>query len=201
MAGEPTLRKDDHEKDGWVKYAQQQLSSRGDAFVEADGYFGPSTEDAVKAFQRANHLHADGVIGDATWAALTGADSATREHGQEHHGHADHGSHVVWSSQDSSEDGYYRADADDVMWLANVVGDSAVPGNQHLATMALKATGHIEFFYLVSLDGAPEAQPGGTMCGQVTGVKASYGTGEHEYTLEMPAELGGAVRHGTFTVP
>ena len=201
MAGEPTLRKGDHEKDGWVQYAQQQLSSRGDVFVEADGRFGQSTEDAVKAFQKANNLHPDGVIGDSTWIALTGAEVTKHEHGHEHRGHADHGSHVVWSSQDASEDGYYRNDTDDVMWLANVVGDHPVPSNQHLATITMKADGHIEFFYLVSLDGATEAQPGGTMVGTITGVQASYGGGLHEYTLQMPDELGGAVREGDFSVP
>ena len=37
-----------------------------------DGYFGPVTESAVKAFQRANGLYVDGVIGPYTWAALGG---------------------------------------------------------------------------------------------------------------------------------
>lgn len=201
MAGEPTLRRGDHEKDGWVNYAQQQLSSRGDDYVEADGHFGDATEAAVKKFQRAHHLHDDGVLGDATWAALTGADPATQEHGHAHRGHADHGSHVVWSSQDSNEDGFYVQDTDYVMWLANVVGDHPVKANEHLATMTVSSTGHVEFLYLASLDGGAEAQPGGTMVCTFEGVKGSCGSGAHDYTLEMPKELGGATRQGQFTVP
>ncbi|MDT4941856.1 MAG: metacaspase [Pseudonocardiales bacterium] len=201
MAGEPTLRKGDHEQDGWVTYAQQQLSARGEDFVTADGHFGAATEDAVKKFQTAHGLHADGVIGDATWVALTGADATAHEHGHEHRGHADHGSHVVWSSQDGSDDGFYRPDADDIMWLANVVGDHPVKANEHMATMTIDATGHIEFFYLGALDGTAEAKPGGTMVGSVTGVRAAYGHGTHAYTLEMPTELGAAKRRGSFTVP
>lgn len=35
-----------------------------------DGIFGPETEEAVKAFQRANGLTADGIAGRLTFAAL-----------------------------------------------------------------------------------------------------------------------------------
>lgn len=38
--------------------------------ISTDGDFGDHTEDAVKAFQEQNDLKADGVVGDATWAAL-----------------------------------------------------------------------------------------------------------------------------------
>ena len=40
--------------------------------VEAIGTFGPKTEAAVKAWQKANGLNDDGVVGDATWNKLFG---------------------------------------------------------------------------------------------------------------------------------
>ena len=47
-----------------VREVQQRLD------VPVDGYFGPETEDAVKAFQTFNGLTADGIVGQRTWAAL-----------------------------------------------------------------------------------------------------------------------------------
>lgn len=38
----------------------------------ADGNFGIATENAVKEYQRKNHLHADGVAGPETWRSLLG---------------------------------------------------------------------------------------------------------------------------------
>jgi putative chitinase len=49
-----------------VKKLQEKLG------VEAIGTFGPKTEAAVKAWQKANGLNDDGVVGDATWSKLFG---------------------------------------------------------------------------------------------------------------------------------
>ena len=50
-----------------VKKLQEKLG------VEAIGTFGPKTEAAVKAWQKANGLVDDGIVGDATWSKLFGA--------------------------------------------------------------------------------------------------------------------------------
>jgi putative chitinase len=50
-----------------VKKLQQKLG------VEPTGNFGPKTEAAVKAWQAANGLTADGVVGDGTWGKMFGS--------------------------------------------------------------------------------------------------------------------------------
>ena len=49
-----------------VKKLQEKLG------VEAIGTFGPKTEAAVKAWQSANGLKADGIVGDGTWSKMFG---------------------------------------------------------------------------------------------------------------------------------
>jgi len=49
--------------------------------LHADGIFGSATKRAVKRFQRRHHLHADGIVGAATWRALARRGSAARSGG------------------------------------------------------------------------------------------------------------------------
>jgi hypothetical protein len=59
-----------------VRHIQELLNKHG-AHLALDGDFGPKTELAVKAFQRANGLEVDGVVGPKTMAKLEGT-SANR---------------------------------------------------------------------------------------------------------------------------
>lgn len=54
-----------------VKQLQQLLRDRGFNPGPIDGSFGSGTEVAVMAFQKAQGLTADGVVGAQTWSALT----------------------------------------------------------------------------------------------------------------------------------
>jgi hypothetical protein len=68
MAGEPTIRFGS--KGPFVVDAQQKLLAKGFDPGPVDGDFGSRTRQAVVAFQAANGLLADGIVGNQTWAAL-----------------------------------------------------------------------------------------------------------------------------------
>ncbi|MGW3951669.1 peptidoglycan-binding protein [Streptomyces sp. NPDC004752] len=55
-----------------VRALQKQLTTQGNS-LSIDGSFGPATEAAVKSFQQAKGLTADGSVGLSTWAALLSA--------------------------------------------------------------------------------------------------------------------------------
>jgi len=52
-----------------VRVLQEALVEAGYE-IDVDGDFGRATEQAVLAFQEANDLDMDGVVGPNTWAAL-----------------------------------------------------------------------------------------------------------------------------------
>lgn len=53
-----------------VKELQRLLDEHGFPCGEIDGIFGPATDKAVRAFQRASGLDVDGKVGPRTWAKL-----------------------------------------------------------------------------------------------------------------------------------
>jgi len=64
----PVLR--EGAKGAAVTALQNRLNALGHNVGAADGAFGPKTEAAVKSFQRAHGLTADGVVGPKTWDKL-----------------------------------------------------------------------------------------------------------------------------------
>ena len=58
-----------------VRQMQSRLKELGYYKGSPDGDFGPATEDAVKAFQKANGLTADGKAGEKTLSKLNGSDA------------------------------------------------------------------------------------------------------------------------------
>lgn len=67
-----TIRKGSRGSD--VVLCQDSLTQKGFPCT-ADGIFGSGTEAKVKAFQAANGLVADGIVGQQTWASLLSEDS------------------------------------------------------------------------------------------------------------------------------
>ena len=53
-----------------VKTLQEKLNAKGYNAGSVDGIFGKNTQAAVMAFQKANGLAADGIVGKLTWAKL-----------------------------------------------------------------------------------------------------------------------------------
>lgn len=75
-AGSSALRNGD--EGSKVKAVQQRLKTLGYLTGSADGVFGDATEAAVKAFQRANGLTADGVVGANTLKKLNSSSAKAK---------------------------------------------------------------------------------------------------------------------------
>lgn len=63
-----TVQKGD--KGDTVKRMQLLLQQHGAPTLAADGDFGPKTDAAIRAFQKAHGLTVDGIVGPKTWAEL-----------------------------------------------------------------------------------------------------------------------------------
>jgi peptidoglycan hydrolase-like protein with peptidoglycan-binding domain len=76
MADEPQLQEGQNDAD-WVRYLQETLIAWGYQPGDVDGWFGPLTDAAVRAYQGNNadvdgaNLVVDGIVGPKTWGALT----------------------------------------------------------------------------------------------------------------------------------
>lgn len=68
----PTISKTKNSKHKIVKYVQKYLNAIGYNCGTADGIFGAKSHNATVAYQKANGLSADGIIGKNTWKKLIG---------------------------------------------------------------------------------------------------------------------------------
>lgn len=71
---EPVLKRGS--SDPAVRDLQQALKTLGHDPGPIDGVFGASTESAVKAFQQAREIPADGIVGRVTWINIDEADQS-----------------------------------------------------------------------------------------------------------------------------
>lgn len=77
--------------------------------VKADGYYGPATVTAVKAFQRKHALSADGIVGPDTWAKINGSKKPAKPKTPSFPLPAGHW-YGVESSNPKNHSGYYQKD-------------------------------------------------------------------------------------------
>ena len=71
---EPVLKKGSN--DPAVRDLQEALKALGYDVGPVDGVFGAKTESAVKKFQQAREIAADGVVGRVTWINIDEADQS-----------------------------------------------------------------------------------------------------------------------------
>ena len=71
---EPVLKKGSNAPA--VRDLQEALSALGHYHGPMDGAFGDATEAAVKAFQQAREIPADGIVGKVTWINIDEADQS-----------------------------------------------------------------------------------------------------------------------------
>lgn len=65
----PTVRRGS--RGAYVTYLQEKLTSKLYQVGTIDGIFGGATEQAVREFQQENGLEVDGIVGPATWQAVS----------------------------------------------------------------------------------------------------------------------------------
>jgi peptidoglycan hydrolase-like protein with peptidoglycan-binding domain len=109
----PTIRRGD--TGAYVQELQQKLISLGYLSGLVDGVFGAATASALRQFQSANGLSADGVAGANTWAVLDNYSDGTRVNPvvtRPTLRQGDRGSYVVELQQKLAQLGFYAGTID-----------------------------------------------------------------------------------------
>jgi peptidoglycan hydrolase-like protein with peptidoglycan-binding domain len=109
----PTIRRGD--TGAYVQELQQKLISLGYLSGAVDGVFGAATASALRQFQSANGLSADGVAGANTWAVLDNYSDGTRVNPVATHPslrQGDSGSYVVELQKKLAQLGFYAGAID-----------------------------------------------------------------------------------------
>jgi hypothetical protein len=129
MANEPTLRPGDQSVDGWVEYLQTQLKNLAGSLIGMpddyvpNGSFDHQTEQFVIAYQRYNHIQADGIVGDETWNMLHGNTDTLDPHadGRQPHTYVEETPRFEWEN-----DAHYDVATDSYTYKAMNVGQTPV---------------------------------------------------------------------------
>jgi len=129
----PTLQEGAESEDGWVEYLQSLLSEyffgRTDfRYYESDGRFDADTTKAVRRYQQEHHLVVDGIVGDQTWAALSGV--AERQEagtdGRDANTYVEHGMELRFDPGSAT---YYIDGSDQLALRVVNVGNQNVSGD------------------------------------------------------------------------
>jgi uncharacterized membrane protein len=192
-ADQPTLRKGDESRDGWVEYLQKLLNHQFDSQVtQITGKFDAKTEKLVRNFQTREKLMVDGIVGNQTWAALREAEPRPPStDGRQPHTFVEQGVEARWGTE--SDDFVLHNEPTDELWMLVVsVGDQPLQ-NVDAAIRITGANGVKKT--LKQRVGPPHAEEptgsGHLHLVKVPAFGATFGEGLHQVEAYLPGELGG----------
>jgi Putative peptidoglycan binding domain len=165
-AKQPTLRKGDKTKDGWVEYAQLLLNFHLKTKLTEDGDFGNATLSAVLKFQKEHKpepLQVDGTIGNQTWAALReGAPEKPSTDGRKPHEFVEEGAQARWVTKDGQFNVYF-SDLDEYWLVVESVGDTPLDPSAQATVRITPAGGKAKTVKVAVGEGDKNAKGDGAM--------------------------------------
>ena len=158
---QPTFRKGDKSKDGWVEYAQMLLNFHLGTQLKQDGDFGNATLAAVLKFQKTKKLQIDGTLGNQTWAALReGAPEKPSTDGRKPHTFVEKGVEARWSLE-SDKFNFHFADDDELFLSVDGVGDTPIDASTEATLRVTPPGGKPKVIKAKLGPGAPKASGDG----------------------------------------